>query len=158
MARSGMTKHGHASGSGQTPEYITWYNMLSRCRNPNRSEYPRYGGRGITVCERWHSFENFLEDMGKRPSPEFSIERKDNNGNYEPDNCVWATTAEQAINKRTPINNTSGVKGVSYSNAYQKWMAYITVRKVKKMLGYFNTLEEATAVRKQAEIEYWGKE
>jgi hypothetical protein len=79
----------------KTAEYRIWNGMKSRCLNPNRKDYPRYGGRGVTVCERWLRFENFYADMGPRPSPKHSIDRIDNDGNYEPGNCKWATLAEQ---------------------------------------------------------------
>jgi len=85
-----------------TPEYGTWIRTKMRCCNPSLFDYPDYGGRGITVCERWmHSFENFYSDMGDRPSPEHSIERVDNDAGYSPDNCIWATNEVQANNKRT---------------------------------------------------------
>jgi hypothetical protein len=84
----------------QTPEYNTWANMLSRCRNPKNDRYRDYGERGITVCERWLRFENFLVDMGLRPSDRHSIDRINNDGNYEPLNCRWATSSEQNNNKR----------------------------------------------------------
>ena len=75
--------------------------MKYRCSNPRAKDYPDYGGRGIKVCERWlNSFENFLADLGPRPTPQHSIERLDNDGNYEPGNCVWATKQEQNRNRR----------------------------------------------------------
>jgi hypothetical protein len=75
--------------------------MLERCSNPTYKNYKHYGGRGIKVCDRWlNSFENFISDMGMKPSPELSIERMDNNGNYEPTNCKWATKKEQRNNQK----------------------------------------------------------
>ncbi len=75
--------------------------MLTRCENPRCEAYPRYGGRGIEVCKRWQTFENFLADMGPRPSADHSIDRIENDGNYEPGNCRWATDAEQNQNTRS---------------------------------------------------------
>ncbi len=81
-------------------EYRAWQAMKNRCYNPNCEKYARWGGRGITVCERWlHSFANFYADMGQRPSAKHSLDRIDNDGNYEPGNCRWATSVEQNNNQ-----------------------------------------------------------
>jgi len=93
-------KHGQARRSKRAPEFSVWAGMLSRCRNPNNKSYPNYGGRGITVCARWHDFANFLTDMGSRPSAAHTIERVNNSLGYGPDNCVWATRDVQANNQR----------------------------------------------------------
>lgn len=89
-------------GGTETSEYASWKAMKQRCLDPNRINFKNYGGRGITVCERWRdSFENFLADMGPKPTPEHSIDRwPDNDGNYEPTNCRWATDSEQQRNTR----------------------------------------------------------
>lgn len=87
-------------GMSKTRIYITWCSMMSRCYNPRTSSYKNYGGRGIEVCERWHNFVNFYADMGDRPSPQHSLERIDNDGDYEPSNCKWATKEEQNNNTR----------------------------------------------------------
>lgn len=84
------------------PEYRSWYAMRQRCGNPRNVAYANYGGRGITVCERWqHSFQAFLSDMGDKPTPAHSLDRVDNDGNYEPGNVVWASKHRQSRNKRT---------------------------------------------------------
>lgn len=95
-------KHGHKRAGSETPEYRAWHSMISRCTNPKLEAWKYYGGRGITVCDRWkNSFEAFLADMGPRPSPNLSIDRFPNNdGNYEPGNCRWATRSEQRANQR----------------------------------------------------------
>lgn len=92
-------KHGYFG----TYTYNSWAAMIQRCTNPKNRKFYRYGGRGITVCERWLKFENFLADMGEKPGGGYSIERVDNDGNYEPSNCKWASTYEQSRNRSNNV-------------------------------------------------------
>ena len=92
-------RHGHARRERKTRIYNSWHGMLKRCRDKNFKEYMNYGGRGISVCERWRLFENFLMDMGDMP-PAMTLDRINNDGNYEPNNCRWATRATQSRNSR----------------------------------------------------------
>lgn len=94
-------KHGDASGGKSTVEYGAWISMKDRCLNPNEPYFYAYGGRGITICAEWlASFKTFLSDMGRKPTPKHSLDRINNDGNYEPGNCRWATATEQQRNKR----------------------------------------------------------
>lgn len=94
--RAANLKHGHTNAKGwRSPTYRSWQAMRNRCCNPNDIRWHRYGGRGISVCDRWlNSFENFLSDMGEKPDG-MTLDRVDNDGNYEPDNCRWATSKTQ---------------------------------------------------------------
>lgn len=134
-------RHGASQGERPTPEYITWSSMNGRCTNPNNHKYPRYGGRGIKVCERWRVFENFLADMGAKPSRAHSIERIDNDGHYEPDNCRWATLTEQARNK----SNTRWLTHAGETRSLSEWgeKSGIDRRTIRSRLTYGWSVDDA---------------
>lgn len=98
-------RHGHATRKdGTSKEYNAWRGMIQRCTNPNATKYPRYGGRGIKVCDHWlGSFENFFDDLGFAPSSSYSLDRIDNDDDYKPENCRWATAKEQARNRHNTV-------------------------------------------------------
>lgn len=107
--------HGDTVGKSDSPEYETWSNMIARCTRKNHPRYADYGGRGITVCKRWRKFEFFLADMGRKPTRKHTIERKDNDKNYCPSNCRWATKAEQNRNTRLSCLLTHDEKTLTLS-------------------------------------------
>lgn len=145
----GVVTHGMTN----TVEFDTWMSMRKRCRCITHRFYGAYGGRGITICKRWNLFVNFLKDMGLRPE-KYTLERIDNNGNYEPNNCKWATWTEQARNKR--INNKYGVLGVYFKCG--KYEARVKVGGKSKYLGRFTELTQAIQARREGELQYWGKQ
>lgn len=96
-----------AHGLSKTPTWKSWRQMRKRCLTPGTLHYDRYGGRGITICERWNSFENFLADMGERPEGKTLDRYPDPDGNYEPSNCRWATPSEQVLNRSKKTSRTA---------------------------------------------------
>jgi len=144
LSREITSKVKYKHGLHGTLEYATWARIKDRCGNPKNNRYHRYGGRGIKVCGRWlNSFENFYADMGKKPSPKHSIDRINNDGDYEPGNCRWATAREQAQNKNIAKNNKSGCTGVTRMKGRKKWRAALQRNGERIELGYFSKKQEA---------------
>ena len=112
-------RHGFARQGKVHRFHMVWRNMLARCHTPQSTGYKHYGGRGIRVCTRWHTFENFRDDMFAGWQQGLTVERKDNDGPYSPDNCIWATRQQQANNKRT--SRFLVINGVSHT--YSEWQA-----------------------------------
>lgn len=138
-------------GLANSPMYKRWSSMMTRCYNKNRNNYHNYGGRGIKVCERWHDFSLFYKDVGDPPFVNASLDRIDNNGNYEPTNIRWASQYEQTRNIRARHTNSTNVRGVSLIRG--KYVARKCVNGITKSLGSFNTLEEAKRVVEKFEEE-----
>lgn len=137
-SQCGRTRHGQTG----TPEHDAWHAILERCLNVNNSGYHRYGERGIKVCDKWMTFENFLADMGPRPSSAHSIDRIDNDGNYEPGNCRWATKLEQARNtSRNRLLTHYGRTMCLAEWANETGMSYDTL--FARLYGYGWTVEQA---------------
>lgn len=130
--------------------YDVWKDMIKRCENTKSRDYINYGGRGISVCERWLKVENFIEDMYPTFQEGLTLDRKNTNGNYELSNCRWATRSIQARNKRLICKtNKSGYRGVSFCNKILKWHSQISVSNKKIHLGFFdNKIDAAKAYDK----------
>lgn len=169
-----QTKHGNTPRGARTPEYISWSSMCQRCNNPKHRHYKDYGGRGIQVCKRWLSFNLFLEDMGKRPSINHSLDRRENDGNYCKDNCYWATKEEQSSNTRVSVKVTINSKthtisewcrklnispNVVHSRRHRGWdttkaltTPVSTMARSKSEIGKSNSLKGKTYERRVAKL------
>ena len=120
-------KHGYCRNREMTVEYRAWVRMRQRCTNSKLNRWQHYGGKGISVCERWRLFENFLADMGLRPTSEHSLDRINGDGNYEPSNCRWATRREQRINQ-------ARYKGGRIDRTCKRCGAVFTIKRFNTML------------------------
>ena len=152
--RGGQIKHGHAVEGKRTKEHRAWTDMRGRCFNPKNQRYYAYGARGITVTKDWEKFENFLADMGLCPKG-LSLHRKNNDKNYNKENCIWATTGIQMQNRQKK-KGTSKFYGVSrYKNT--KWRAEGSFGGAHKHLGFFDIEEDAAIAYDAAVIAHYGQ-
>jgi len=149
MLEDTRTKHG-GTGKGS---YNTWRAMIRRCNNPLDKDYPRYGGVGTAVCDRWLDYKSFVADMDE-PVGDETLDRINVYGNYEPSNCRWAGVSTQNRNVRVRKNSKTGFVGVIARN--NKYYASITVNKKKYQSTFFSTIQEAAEARKVLEQKYWG--
>lgn len=144
-------------GKYDTKIYAIYSSIKDRCFNKSNERYHKYGGRGITICDEWkYDFQSFYDwsiDHGYEEG--LSIDRINNDGNYEPNNCRWIALGLQQHNKGIQINNKSGTTGVCYDNTRKQWRSYIKVNNRHIDLGYYNDIGNAIKARNEAEIKYW---
>lgn len=155
-ASHSSTQHGFNG----TSEHSAYYSMLYRCTDEDNISYDNYGGRGITVCDRWleegfKGLENFIQDIGKRPSPQHSLDRVDVNGNYCKENCRWEVRAVQNFNTRLKTTNKTGRTGVHLSKN-NTFNVKIGFEGKSINVGTYSTFEEACRAREDAELKYYG--
>lgn len=142
----------HHQSQWATPEYKTWVSIKYRCNNKKSINYKTYGGRGIKVCDEWlNNPKSFIKYIGPKPSTKHSIDRIDNDGNYEPGNVRWVTQHEQAMNKRHKLSK-SGFVGVYRHN--NKWQVQLKRHGNIKFIGSYSNIDDAVKARKTAEAVY----
>jgi hypothetical protein len=145
IMRQLKTTHGGSHRGKHTPEYKTWAGMKKRCYDENNNTFINYGGKGVKMCERWlESFDNFLADMGRKPSPKHSIDRLDSSGDYSPENCRWATQQQQANNKSS--NRVISYKGQSKTIA--QWSRVLNM----KYAALYGRFERGWSVERALEV------
>lgn len=146
-------------GMSKTHSFRKWADMIKRCTNPNFKQYKDYGGRGISVCIEWsnnfQAYYNYISQLEHFGEKGYTLDRIDNNGNYEPDNVRFADKNTQSRNQRIRNTNKSGTKGVHYDVSQNRWKPTIRANGKSIYLGTYKTLEEAIKVRKEAELKYY---
>lgn len=154
---NGENNPNYKHGQSGSKEYRCWTAIKNRCFNTNTINYKHYGGLGITMCDEWkNSFTTFYNDVGKAPEDNYTIDRIDSKGNYEPSNVRWVDnkTGIQAINQRIRKDNTSGIKGVYWEKDKNKWRAVISTKGKRIHLGFFENKNDAIKARLEAEEKY----
>jgi hypothetical protein len=154
IERSSIEIPGERSPPARSKEYMVWVRIRARCYSRRSPDFKYYGARGIRVCARWlNSYASFLNDMGRAPSDDHSIDRERTNGDYEPTNCRWSTDDIQAFNRRC-FNKTTGHTGIRLRRG--RFEARIQRSGIALYLGAYLTLEGAIEARRAAEIEHYG--
>ena len=154
MIKGMGTKKNYQHGLSTHPLYHTWENMRSRCNNPKNTNYKWYGARGVIVCKRWDNFANFVADVGDKPEG-MSLDRRNNMGNYDPNNIQWTSQVGQVRNSRLRVTNKTGVKGVWFNKKIGNYQVFIRADGRRLYLGSFYSLDDAIKVRLKAEKEMW---
>ena len=143
----GCQKGGIIHGLSHNQFYQTWYDMMGRCYNTMSKDYKHYGARGITVCIDWQDLANFVSWAEETYIEGMTMDRINNDGNYEPTNIRWADKTTQQLNQRIQKNNTSGFVGIIWNKKNSNWKAVIGINTKKVYLGYFNSVQEAVEAR-----------
>lgn len=164
LKRERTREASYIHGKSKSRIHKEWRGILHRCKNPSASHYENYGGRGIEVCEEWKGESGFINfynwAVQNGYSDDLTLDRKDNNKGYSPDNCRWVTHMENCHNRGVRKDSSTGYAGVQkrvYANGNIKYRACITTNYKRVNLGQFDTLEEAIKARKIAEEKYWNK-
>ena len=149
----------YSHGKSYTRIYKRYYDIKTRCYNPKYKKFENYGGRGIKVCDEWlNDFQVFYDwSIANGYKDGLEIERIENDGDYTPDNCKWATRSDQMKNTGMYLNNKSGYKGVSWHKANNKWVVQIGLNGKRLCVGYYEDINDAVKARKDAELKYWGE-
>lgn len=145
----GNVKHGHSPRGGISKTYSSWLSMRKRCNNPRGRDRINYGDRGVKVCPQWDSFQTFLKDMGERPEGT-TIDRINNEGDYEPNNCRWASHSQQMVNRR-PLGE-SGYYGVQFTTRKSPWRVRVYTGGKQILVGHFKDKKEAASAYDDAVI------